>query len=102
VVELEHGGKRKEDRIKGALQGRFEAGKIWFKKGSQDDQKLLKGELIDFPSSKNDDLSDSLAYVEQIGYRPMGKSKEQMTTLEQEFWQHKQKSNNIGVRIANL
>lgn len=92
VVELEHQGKAKEDRIKGALQGRFEAGKIWFKKGTTDDQLALKGELIDFPSGKKDDLIDGLSYIQQIGFRPMGRSKDQQTILEQEFWANKNKA----------
>ena len=103
VVELEHGGRSKEDRIKGALQGRFEAGKIWFKKNSVDDSKILKGELLDFPVGKHDDLIDALAYTEQIGYRPMGKAKGQMTQLEQEFWENKNKlNNNVVSRLRNL
>lgn len=56
VKELEHGGQRKEDRILGALQGRFESGKIYFAEGAKDDSNLLKGELYDFPYGKNDDL----------------------------------------------
>lgn len=56
VKELEHGGQRKEDRIRGALQGRFESGKIWFAEGAKDDTSLLRGELYDFPFGKNDDL----------------------------------------------
>ena len=102
VVELEHGGKAKEDRIKGALQGRFEAGKVWFRKDSNDDQQLLKGELVDFPAGRHDDLCDALAYTEQIGYRPMGKKKEQMTTIEQEFYAYKNRGTNVGSRISNL
>ena len=56
VKELEHGGQRKEDRIRGALQGRFESGKIWFAEGATDDTSILRGELYDFPFGKNDDL----------------------------------------------
>lgn len=70
VIELKHGGRHKEDRIKGALQGRFEYGMIYFLEGATDDQGLLKSELIDFPSAKHDDLSDGLAYVEQFAYEP--------------------------------
>lgn len=101
VVELEHGGRRKEDRIKGALQGRFEAGKVFFQKDPKDDTLLLKGELYDFPHGKNDDLIDSLAYIEQIGRRPMGLSKKQDTSIEAEFFRNKQK-NNVTSRIRNL
>lgn len=70
IVELKHGGRHKEDRIKGALQGRFEYGMIYFLEGATDDQGLLKSELIDFPSAKHDDLSDALAYGEQFAYEP--------------------------------
>lgn len=56
VVELEHGGQRKEDRIVGSLQGRFESGKILFQENPLDDTRVLHGELYDFPFGKNDDL----------------------------------------------
>lgn len=69
VVELKHGGKRKEDRILGALQGRFENGKMLFREGLPEDQKQLQGELYDFPRGKNDDLADALAYIDQFASR---------------------------------
>lgn len=56
VVELQPRGRSKEARILGALQGRFESGKIWFMDGANDDQGILRGELRDFPMGKNDDL----------------------------------------------
>jgi phage terminase large subunit-like protein len=89
VCELEDKGQRKEDRIRGALAGRFESGKIFFKQGSKDDQTILKGELYDFPFAKNDDLGDALAYVQQLGTRPMGRSKEQKSSIETEFENYK-------------
>jgi len=89
VVELEHGGQRKEDRIRGALIGRFECKKIWFLKDSQDDQMILRGEIYDFPSAKNDDLHDSLAYISQLGSRPFGGESSQPTSVEDEFWAYK-------------
>lgn len=90
VVELEPRGRNKEDRIRGALVGRFELGKIWFLKNAQDDQQKLKGELYDFPHSKNDDLSDGLAYGHEIGARPLGSGPIiTQSTLEQEFYAHK-------------
>ncbi len=103
VTELKDGLRHKEDRIRGALVGRFQAGKVWFKQEPKDDSASLRGELYDFPSSKNDDLSDSLAYIEQIGYRPMGQSKSQATSLESLFYQNKQRGKGtIAGRIANL
>ena len=104
VQELEHGGKRKEDRIRGALQGRFELGKIYFKESpTYDDQQILKSELFDFPHSKNDDLSDDLAYVEQIATRPFQSNTEDDTSIsiEKEFWL-KKKTRNIVNSIRKL
>lgn len=69
IMELKHGGKRKEDRIIGALQGRFENGKILFSHGLPEDQKILQGELYDFPRGKNDDLADALAYISDFATR---------------------------------
>ena len=97
VVELEHGGNRKEDRIRGALVGRFESGKIWFRKDAKDDQLVLKGELYDFPNAKNDDLSDSLAYIQSLGNRPMGRSKEQKSQVEIEFENYKRRQMKRGI-----
>jgi len=76
VVALDPMGKRKEDRVKGALQGRFQSGKIHFKEGATDDTPILKGELYDFPMGKNDDGPDSLAYHDQIGSRPYSMEEE--------------------------
>lgn len=69
IMELKHAGKRKEDRIIGALQGRFENGKILFADGLPEDQKILQGELYDFPRGKNDDLADALAYISDFSTR---------------------------------
>ena len=89
VGELPDGGRRKEDRIRGALVGRFESGKIFFKKDSKDDQGVLKGELYDFPTSKNDDLGDALAYIQDLGTRPMLGSKNVKSGIELEFEKYK-------------
>ncbi len=103
VVELTPRGRNKEDRIRGALVGRFENKKIWFKKDSHDDQQILKGELFDFPHAKNDDLSDGLSYGDELGYRPMGKSKEQQSSIEQMFWANKKQMNSsVSQAIRNL
>lgn len=90
VEELEPRGQRKEDRIVGALQGRFEAGKIFFKEDSHDDQKILKSELYDFPRAKNDDLADALAYIEQLGNRPYSRDKKVPTSIAEELKAHVQ------------
>ena len=56
VVELEHGGTHKVDRIRGALQGRLQAGKIKFLSDSNDNTEELRNELYDFPKAEYDDL----------------------------------------------
>jgi phage terminase large subunit-like protein len=93
VVQLEDGGTAKNDRIKGALEGRFESGKIWFLKDSFDDQKILRGELYDFPSAKHDDLSDSLSYIQQLGQRPFGKDKEVKPSIAGELEEYRRTQN---------
>jgi len=70
VVEMTPRGRNKEQRILGALQGRFEHGKIYFKENATDDSHLLRGELYDFPMGKNDDICDALSYVGELGCRP--------------------------------
>lgn len=89
VKELEDGGTRKYDRIIGALEGRFEAGKIFFRKNSKDDQYLLRGELYDFPAGKNDDLADALAYAQQLGNRPYSKDKLQPKSIAGELAEYR-------------
>lgn len=90
VVELKHEGKRKEDRIRGALQGRFQQGKIYFKSQSTDDTDKLKAQLYDFPKAKHDDLIDALAYIDQIAARPYyNQISNQMPALHKEFFENK-------------
>jgi phage terminase large subunit-like protein len=89
VEQLMDGKRRKEDRVRGALQGRLESKKIYFRKEAKDDTILLRGEFIDFPYAKNDDLIDALAYIAEFGTRPFGAPTEVMTSVEQEFWKNK-------------
>lgn len=79
VEELKHSGQRKEDRIIGALQGRFESGKICFEHTFKEDQKILQGELYDFPRGKNDDLADALAYISDFASRSYEQKQEKDT-----------------------
>ncbi len=103
VVELEPKGRNKEDRIRGALVGRFESKKIWFKKDAKDDTGNLKSELYDFPHAKNDDENDALAYIQELGYRPMGSRKDIPNTIENEFWAHKRgQVTNLSQSLKNL
>jgi len=104
VVELEHGGRRKEDRIRGALQGRLQAGKIQFKRNTIDDTDELKKELYDFPRAEFDDLSDALAYGEQVGMRPYVQGDSGiMTEVNQEFYENKKKNeSNLKDLLRNI
>ena len=72
-------GRNKENRIKGALQGFYEAGKIVSIVDEDDngllvpigDTMILLQELYDFPSSKHDDISDAEAYISDIQIVPL-------------------------------
>jgi len=70
VVELKHRGKRKIDRIKGALQARYVQGRIFNKENPEDDTKLLWEELYSMGggiiAAKNDDLMDAKAYISDL------------------------------------
>lgn len=94
VVELKHHGKSKEDRVLGALQGRFESGKIWFRSEPSDDTEHLRGQLRDFPFGKHDDLCDSLAYHAQLAKAPGGRGSvtDFMPSGFKEFFDFKKKN----------
>ena len=65
IVELRHGGKKKNDRITWALQGRMEHGQITF--NPDKDWKVFTNQMVDFPNRlAHDDLLDSLAYIDQV------------------------------------
>jgi predicted phage terminase large subunit-like protein len=70
IVELKSEGRRKELRIQ-SLQPRFEAGKIYIRKGMDE----LETQLLRFPSPRcKDDLCDALAYTLEIirpSHRPV-------------------------------
>lgn len=66
IVELTHGGQKKTERITWALQGRFQNGRIFFKKGASYIRPLTN-QLLDFPNPMvHDDLIDALSYIDQI------------------------------------
>lgn len=79
LEELKPMGRNKENRIKGALQGFYEMGKIITvgridKDGyfhSVGDSDILLEELYDHPSAKHDDLSDAEAYGKDIIVTPL-------------------------------
>jgi predicted phage terminase large subunit-like protein len=64
--ELSHGNKSKPERIKWALQGRAEKGRIYLKKGAPWVRQFIE-QANDFPSSlSHDDLIDAVAYADQL------------------------------------
>jgi len=66
LVELKHGGTRKELRIE-ALQPRYENGAIYHITQYGKNQCVdLEDELLRFPKAVNDDASDSAAYQTQL------------------------------------
>jgi len=66
MVPLKHGGTKKETRIRGLIP-RYTSGSIFHIEGECKD---LEGELLRFPSSQNDDASDSAAYQSQVAEKP--------------------------------
>ena len=62
---LTHGGQKKTERIVWALQGRFENGRIWLRRGGWN--RAFTDQLLGFPNPMmHDDLIDSAAYIDQI------------------------------------
>lgn len=79
VHDLTHGGQHKEDRIRWALQGRLEKGRLTLNENeslarwSAGWQRKLITQANDFPSPiAHDDLIDSLAYIDQLCDTPYG------------------------------
>lgn len=72
VWDLSHGGNHKSDRIRWALQGRLEKGRITLNKDMESGscpgwQRALVEQANDFPTPiGHDDLIDSLAYIDQL------------------------------------
>jgi|TARA_R110001606_G_scaffold282689_2_gene431296 predicted phage terminase large subunit-like protein len=65
ITDVSHGGKKKQDRIVWALQGRMEHGKLMFRKADWNHDFITQ--MLDFPSPlSHDDLLDSLAYIDQV------------------------------------
>lgn len=83
VIELKDKGIRKEDRIRGRLQGRFESKAIFLQTIAKDNQDDLIDELVRFPVGQYDDLADALQYQDDIAYKPEEKELEQSLGLYQ-------------------
>lgn len=73
VWDLKHGSQHKEDRIRWALQGRLEKGRLKLNDTEEYDangviwQRKLIGQANDFPSPiAHDDMLDALAYIDQL------------------------------------
>ena len=73
ITDVSHGGKRKQDRIVWALQGRMEHGKIKLRKAEWNHHFI--SQMLDFPSPlSHDDLLDSLAYIDQVSVSDFAQS----------------------------
>ena len=73
ITDVTHGGKRKQDRIVWALQGRMEHGRIKLRKA--DWNVPFISQMLDFPSPlAHDDLLDSLAYIDQVSVSDFAQS----------------------------
>ncbi len=68
VVELDHGQRNKELRIRG-LSPRYEARQVFHIEGWCSD---LEEELLRFPKAVHDDVSDAVAYQLQLAEKPFG------------------------------
>jgi hypothetical protein len=72
VKPLTHGNQKKEDRIKWAIQGRAETGKITLEPDTHlpPEEKWIGkflGQCVDFPNPlAHDDLLDSVSYIDQM------------------------------------
>jgi phage terminase large subunit-like protein len=65
LEQLTHGNQKKVERILWALQGRFQHGRIFLKRG--DWNRKFIDQLLDFPNPMvHDDLVDALSYIDQI------------------------------------
>jgi len=65
IIEMRHGGKKKNDRITWSLQGRMEHGQITFNEDR--DWREFTGQMLDFPNRlSHDDMLDALAYIDQV------------------------------------
>lgn len=66
VFELTHGNQQKPDRIRWALQGRAEKGRIFLNKEG-DWLRSFLDQAADFPNPlSHDDLIDAVAYIDQL------------------------------------
>jgi phage terminase large subunit-like protein len=73
IVELKHGGRSKELRIRGLLP-RYQAGRVFHVKDQCDD---LIPQLLRFPKSAEDDVMDAAAYQDQVAEAPFGWGKDE-------------------------
>ena len=65
IHELRHGGKKKNDRIVWALQGRMEHRQITF--NENEEWREFISQMVDFPNRlAHDDMLDALAYIDQV------------------------------------
>lgn len=82
IVKLKHGGVMKETRIRGLIP-RYEAGAIYHIEGTCGD---LEEELLKFPKSVNDDVSDATQYQNMIAEPPYKEDLRPAITPEDDPW----------------
>lgn len=88
---LKPAGRNKEDRIRTALLGRYEARQMFH---LADECYDLEQELLRFPNAENDDACDSLSYIADIVRPP--RQKEQRTDIpNKDYYQNVQKEDNL-------
>jgi hypothetical protein len=67
VYDLTHGGRAKSERIKWALQGRLEKGRLLLPREDNGWVRKLIEQANDFPSPiAHDDMIDALSYIDQL------------------------------------
>lgn len=79
IIELSHGGTKKEIRIEG-LSPRYERGAVYHLRQSGENLAAdLEEELLRFPSAMNDDASDAAAYQLQVAEIPGEETYEELS-----------------------
>lgn len=96
LIELKHGGIKKEDRIEIALQPRFASKTVLFPDNA-DWLTMLIDQLYVFPSGKHDDAIDALAYIPQIMTLPI--RQEKIFTQNRLYPQARQSQSPLDARL---
>ena len=95
-------GRKKEERIRTALLGRYESRTVFHIEGECKD---LEDELIRYPKAKNDDCSDATAYQADIAHAPFaitdkpyeGQNPFRVNTAPKEVEEYEPQYSEIGI-----